>query len=198
MTLLATAAVLLSMSFTPALANRGPGTLGSFGGSWSISYFETTAGVCNSTPWPTYFADGVGIGGPGISPVVGTSDNICVQVSATGDITDEGLTVFYQIPGIVGGTLLFTMSSGGSGSGTIVVAGSSLDSIGLCLTAPEKISVDGASNSGPTADHLIRAGPDCTPTTSGVPEFPLGIALLFAATVPALLLLRSRINSLKK
>jgi hypothetical protein len=158
------------------LANANRSGQFSFSGTWSIQYFTVAGATCTSTPWPSYVADGVGIGGSGQSPIVNPGQSICVKVSVTSS-SDSGKNVWYEIDNgdspYPPAAKLFTIVSG-SGSGSFIWSNAEFSSsVANCGTAPERLAeaaatvipgnIDFAAH---TADHFVNTaiGSTCSET----------------------------------
>ena len=158
--------------------------------SGSANYFTVSGGSCTSTVFPTALSDGNvpgmfpnNLGGPPMTAVAGIGQ-ICIQVVLSGATAN---TVYTVTASKLSGTLTLTTDGSGNAIGEAVFASSFS---GPCTTNPHKMSPDTPFKLNGHQINHVWVGTGCTST--GVPEFPMGIGLTLAFAIPALLLLRKR------
>jgi hypothetical protein len=196
--------LLLTLSFVPQSFALNESA------NWTISYFVPNSSPpppCSTTSWSTFAKDGGGFANPsGNDPVVNYGSSICITLSVSGDTADKGLDVWVETDGGSSGnlapTFLFTVSSNGNGSGSVVWNNAITGSGNTVCTTPIKVAAvtHGSKPSqgdfdGHIADHAVLATSDGQTCTIGVPEFPsssAGFLLVVGTLVPLLLIARRR------
>jgi hypothetical protein len=178
-------------------------------GNWSVNYFTVSNNQCTNTPY-TPLVNGLGgFGDPSkMEPLVSPGTFLCVHIHITGGQAKK--QVLWKLEGIISPMVIGSTDSKGSFDGKFVIHIPQNLNLGKtgCIEPPER--VDYGSSVKKTNDYgsgLIQPmWSDDTfnidhikicrtlPPMPSVPEFPLGLPVVFLLVTISMVVLRKKIN----